>query len=399
MIPHLRKAFNEEYNESHYEKFQQEIFDTYGEYSGFRISETPIFIDKKLKKSLLDACDAIIKQLNTIDFEEVRDRFIPKDMQSPVPMSPSEFLAIDFGLCDDGKGGVSPQLIELQAFATLYLYQPWLAKAYKKHYPAITKTGFTPFLSGLNEDTYLKEITSLILGDQEKEHVILLELFPEQQKTRIDFWATRDALGIDVVCMTKVLKEGKKLYRIKGGKKVPIHRIYNRVIMDELVQIKDLKVAFKLSDDLDVQWVCHPDWFYLISKCIVPMLKHENVPPSYYLNDYPSDIHLKDFVLKPLFSFAGKGVNLHPDQKAIDAIENKENYILQKKVTYVPVIPTNTTKSSKAEIRMMFIWSKEESRFKPVINITRLSKGELINVSYATGDTWVGSSITFFEED
>lgn len=398
MIPHVRKAFNEDYKEVFYKNLQQQVMDTYEEYSGFRISETPVFIDKKLKKTLLDACNAIIAQLDTIDFKEVRDRFIPKDMQSPAPMSPSEFLAIDFGLCDDGKGGITPQLIELQAFATLYLYQSWLAEAYKKAYPTIPKMGFTPFLSGLNQETYLKEMESLILGDQEKKHVILLELFPEQQKTRIDFWATTNALGIDVVCMTEVLKEGKKLYRIKEGKKIPIHRIYNRVIMDELLQIEDLKVNFKLSDDLDVQWVCHPDWFFLISKCIVPMLKHENVPSSYYLNDYPSDIDLEEYVLKPLFSFAGKGVNLHPDQKAIDAIDNKANYILQKKVTYVPVIPTKTKKNSKAEVRMMFIWSKEESRFKPVINITRLSKGELINVSYATGETWIGSSITFFEE-
>lgn len=398
MISHIRKAFNENYKEAYYEELQKEVMATYGEYSGFRISETPVFIDKKLKKTLLDACDAIITQLDRIDFDKVRERFIPKDMQSPVPMSPSEFLAIDFGLCDDGKGGITPQLIELQAFATLYLYQPWLGEIYKKTYPTIPKEGYSPFLSDLNQETYLKEMESLILGDQERAHVILLELFPEQQKTRIDFWATRNALGIDVVCMTEVLKEGKKLYRMKDGKKIPIHRIYNRVIMDELVQIKDLEVNFKLSDDLDVQWVCHPDWFYLISKCIVPMLKHQNIPPSYYLNDYPSGIDLKDFVLKPLFSFAGKGVNLHPDQEAIDAIDKKENYILQKKVTYLPVIPTNTAKNSKAEIRMMFIWSKEENRFKPVINITRLSKAELINVSYATGESWIGSSITFFEE-
>lgn len=398
MISHIRKAFNENYKEEYYDNFQKEVLKTFGEPAGFRLCETPVFISKDLKNELLDACTAILEQLDSIDFNQVRDRFIPKEMQCPVPMNPSELLSIDFGLCDDGKGGITPQLIELQAFATLYLYQPWLGKALRNNYPTIPKEGFSPYLSGLDETTYLKEIKNLILGDQNPENVILLELFPEKQKTRIDFWATRDALGIDVVCMTDVMKEGKKLYRIKDGKKIPIHRIYNRVIMDELVTIKDLKVHFKLSDDLEVQWVCHPDWFFLISKCIVPMLKHKNVPPSYYLDNYPEDINLENYVLKPLFSFAGKGVNLYPDQKAIDAIEDKHNYILQKKVTYVPVIKTNTAKNSKAEIRMMFIWDKKENKFKPVINITRVSKGELINVSFATGETWIGSSISFFEE-
>lgn len=398
MISHIRKAFNENYKEEYYDNFQKEVLKTFGEPAGFRLCETPVFISKDLKNELLDACTAILEQLDSIDFNQVRDRFIPKEMQCPVPMNPSELLSIDFGLCDDGKGGITPQLIELQAFATLYLYQPWLGKAFRNNYPTIPKEGFSPYLSGLDETTYLKEIKNLILGDQNPENVILLELFPEKQKTRIDFWATRDALGIDVVCMTDVMKEGKKLYRIKDGKKIPIHRIYNRVIMDELVTIKDLKVHFKLSDDLEVQWVCHPDWFFLISKCIVPMLKHKNVPPSYYLDNYPEDINLENYVLKPLFSFAGKGVNLYPNQKAIDAIEDKHNYILQKKVTYVPVIKTNTAKNSKAEIRMMFIWDKKENKFKPVINITRVSKGELINVSFATGETWIGSSISFFEE-
>lgn len=398
MIPHIRKAFNDTYNEEYYKNFQKEVIDTYGEAAGFRLCETPVFISKELKNNLLDACDAILKQLQGIDFQEVRERFIPKDMQCPVPMNPSELLAIDFGLCDDGNGGITPQLIELQAFATLYLYQPWLGKAYKNNYPNLPKEGFSPYLSGLNASTYLEEIKSLILGNENPENVILLELFPEKQKTRIDFWATRDALGIDVVCMTDVIKEGKQLYRVKDGKKIPIHRIYNRVIMDELVTIKDLEVDFKLSDDLDVKWVCHPDWFFLISKCIVPMLKHKNIPPSYYLDNYPEDINLENFVLKPLFSFAGKGVNLYPNQEAIDAIKDKHNYILQKKVNYVPVIKTTAEKNSKAEIRMMFIWDKEEQKFKPVINITRVSKGELINVSYATGETWIGSSISFFEE-
>jgi len=398
MIPHLRKAFNDSFKEEFYEGIKKDAIEDFGETSAFRISETPVFIPKALKKTLFDACDSIIDQLWTLDFDEIRERFIPEDLRCPVKMDKPEFLAIDFGLCDDGNGGVSPQLIELQAFPTLFFYQPWLGKAFRRNYPTIPKKGFDYYFSGLNDDTYFQELKDLILGDEDAENVILLELFPEKQKTRIDFWATRKALGIEVVCMTKVLKEGRKLYYEKDGKKIQIKRIYNRVILDELKGIENLNATFSLSDDLDIKYVSHPDWFFMISKCIVPMLEHKNIPASFYLNDFPSDINLNEFVLKPLFSFAGKGVNLYPDQETIDAIEDKHNYILQKKVNYASIIETNTPKNSKVEIRMLFIWNKEEERFKPVINLTRMSKGELINVSYLTEDSWIGSSISFFEE-
>jgi len=398
MIPHIRKVFNENFKETYYEGIKKDAVDAFGESSAFRISETPVFIPKALKNTLFEACDSIIEQLWKLDFDEIRERFIPKDLRCPVPMDKPEFLAIDFGLCEDGNGGITPQLIELQAFPTLFFYQPWLGNAFKKNYPTIPKEGFDYFFSGLNDDTYFQELKNVIVGDENPENVVLLELFPQKQKTRIDFWATQKALGIDVICMTKVLKEGRKLYRMKDGKKVPINRIYNRVILDELKGIENLKTNFSLSDDLDVKYVSHPDWFFMISKCIVPMLKHKNIPDSFYLNEYPSDINLKEYVLKPLFSFAGKGVNLYPDQKTIDAIKDKHNYILQKKVKYASVIETNTPKKSKVELRMLYIWNKKEARFKPVINLTRMSKGELINVSYLTEDSWIGSSISFFEK-
>jgi glutathionylspermidine synthase len=225
-----------------------------------------------------------------------------------------------------------------------------------------------------------------------------MEIFPEKQKTRIDFTATKQAIGIETVCMTKINKEGKQLFYTKNGQKTPIKRIYNRVIVDELKNIPDLKTQFQLTDDLDVEWITHPDWFFIISKCILPLLKHKYIPKSYYLNNFPEDLALSDYVLKPLFSFAGKGINLHPNAETIENIVDKQNYILQRKVKYAPLIETNTEKNSKVELRMLYIWDKEHGKLKPVVNLTRMSKGELINVSYLTEDTWIGSSISFFEE-
>lgn len=398
MISKIREKFNAEFKQEYYENLLEHIEETYLEPSAFRISETPVFIDANLKKEVFSACDDIIEQLWQIDFQKIRRTFIPEKLQSPLPMGHPDFLAIDFGLCDDGKGGITPQLIELQAFPTLFFYQPFLGKAFRKCYPNLPKEGLHFYFSGLDDETYLMEVRNVILGDENPENVILLELFPEKQKTRIDFWSTKKALGIEVVCMTKVIKEGKKLFYTKEGRKIPIHRIYNRVIFDELERIENLDVAFNLNDDLDVRWVTHPDWFFVISKCIMPLLKHKNIPASYYLNDYPKNLKLGDYVLKPLFSFAGQGVNLHPDKATIDKIEDKHNYILQHKVKYAPLVKTNTAKNSKVELRMLYVWSKEENRLKPVINLTRMSKGEMINVSHQVDETWIGSSISFFEE-
>lgn len=398
MIPKIREEFNATYKETYYKNLLRHIVDTYKEPSAFRISETPVFISKALKEEVEEACNSIISQLWTIDFAEIRNKFIPAELQSPAPMGNPHFLAIDFGLCDDGKGGISPQLIELQAFPTLFFYQPFLGEAFIEHYPNMPKEGFDYYLGGLDKKSYTEKVKQVILGDENPKNVILLELFPEKQKTRIDFWSTKVALGIDIVCMTKVLKEGKKLFYMKEGTKTPIHRIYNRVIYDELERIKDLEINFNLNDDLEVEWVTHPDWFFMISKCIMPMLAHKNIPKSYYATAYPADLDLKKFVLKPLFSFAGQGVDLHPNQKTIDAIADKQNYILQQKVQYAPLIKTNTSKNSKVELRMLYVWSDEENKLTPVINLTRMSKGEMINVSHQVDETWIGSSISFFEQ-
>ena len=398
MIPKIREEFNATFKESYYENLLKHIEETYKEPSAFRISETPVFISKEVKKEVEAACTSIIEQLWNIDFKEIRKKFIPQALQSPVPMGNPHFLAIDFGLCEDGKGGITPQLIELQAFPTLFFYQPFLGESFMEYYPNMPKEGFDYYLNGLDKQSYLEKVKHVILGDEKPENVILLELFPEQQKTRIDFWSTRDALGIEVVCMTKVTKEGKKLFYHKDGVKTPIHRIYNRVIYDELERIQDLKTNFNLNDDLEVEWITHPDWFFMISKCVMPLLEHKNIPKSYYLSDYPVNLDLKKYVLKPLFSFAGQGINLHPDQETIEAIEDKQHYILQQKVAYAPLIKTNTAKNSKVELRMLFVWDDEKDKLEPVINLTRMSKGEMINVSHQVNETWIGSSISFFEQ-
>ncbi len=398
MIPEVREAFNQSFRPTYYENLLGEVRSRFGEACPFRISETPVFISRELKEKVFAACDAILEQLDTLDYEAIRQRFMPKALQSPTHMGHPHFLGIDFGLCENEAGEIVPQLIELQAFPSLFYYQNFLGNAVQKHYPNLPKEGFHYFFSNLKEPSYLEAMSRVILGGHAPENVILMELHPEKQKTRIDFWATREALGIEVVCYTKVQREGNRLFYEKNGKKVPIYRIYNRVIYDELQRSPDIKASFNIFDELDVEWVTHPDWFFVISKSIMPLLEHEGIPKSYYLTELPGDIDFSQYVLKPLFSFAGVGINLNPTRELIESLPDKHNYLLQRKVTYAPLIKTRTDKNAKVELRILYIWDEGEGRLKPVINLTRMAKGALINVSHLTDEQWIGSSISFFQE-
>jgi len=240
----------------------------------------------------------------------------------------------------------------------------------------------------------------LIIGNENPENVILLEIFPEKQKTAIDFALTEQLLGIKTVCLTKVKKEGRKLFYENNRKSVEIKRIYNRVIFDELDRIPDLKAGFDFRDDIDVKWITHPNWFFKISKFLLPMLKHQFVPKSYFLHEFPESESLDNFVLKPLFSFAGSGVNLSPTKEITEAIEDKENYILQRKVTYEPIFEDINGEFSKAEIRLLYIWHENDERPILLENLGRMTKAAMVNVDFNKKDAiWIGSSNAFFGDE
>lgn len=398
MITNIRDAFNDSFQRDYYENLLKDVEKQFGEPCAFRISETPVFISKELKAKIFNACEDILRQLEHFDYEALRNQFMPKSLQSPHPLDNPHFLGIDFGLCETEDGEIEPQLIEIQAFPSLFFYQNYLGNAYREHYPNLPDQGLHYLFSGLDEAAYIRELRDVIIGDSAPENTVLLELYPRQQRTRIDFWATRQVLGVPVVCYTEVLREGKRLFYEREGKKIPIERIYNRIILDELMRYPDLKSSFNLFDDLDVEWITHPDWFFIISKCIMPLLNHKNIPESYYLSDLPADIDLSKFVLKPLFSFAGTGIDLDPTHESLAQIKNPGNYLLQRKVQYAPLIRTLTDKNAKVELRILYIWNEADKRPKPVINLCRMAKGALINVSKVTDERWIGSSIAMFEE-
>ena len=205
-------------------------------------------------------------------------------------------------------------------------------------------------------------------------------------------------MGIKILCISKLIKKGKELFYIDTeGLEVKVLKIYNRIIFDELIQREDLKREFDFLDEVDITWIGHPNWFYRISKYTMPLLKGKFVPKSYYLNaleTIPKD--LENYVLKPLYSFAGQGVQIHVTCKMIEGILNKSNFVLQEKVVYAPVIET-MDKPSKCEIRMMLLHNSKTNKTEIVMNLVRLSKGEMVGVKYNKDRTWVGASTCFFE--
>ncbi|MCF2218886.1 hypothetical protein H9Q08_06190 [Chryseobacterium sp. PS-8] len=394
MIPKYRKQFNQEFSQEKYNQFKEILKQKSGLEAGFRISESPLFLTKEFESKLIDASESIITQIKNLP-EETLQKAIPDNCRVPNDTKQPHFFTIDFGICKSENGEIEPQLIELQAFPSLYAFQKVFEQTFCDVYP---------FLSELQNKTphedfknYMKD---LILDNENPEHVILLEIYPEKQKTAIDFVLTEKLLGIKTVCLTKIKKDGRKLFYENDGKLTEIRRIYNRVIFDELDRIPDLKSEFDFREDVDVTWVTHPNWFFKISKFLLPLLQHQFVPKSYFLHEFPESESLKNFVLKPLFSFAGSGVNLNPTKEITDAIEDKENYILQRKVNYEPIFEDINGEFSKAEIRLLYIWRENDERPILLENLGRMTKAAMVNVDFNKKDAiWIGSSNAFFAEE
>ncbi|WPO84460.1 hypothetical protein SD427_09020 [Chryseobacterium sp. JJR-5R] len=394
MIPKYRKQFNQEFSQEKYDQVKAILKQKSGLEPAFRISESPMFLTKEFKSKLLDASDSIIDQIRSLP-KETLQRAVPDNCRVPDDTDQPHFFTIDFGICRNENGDIEPQLIELQAFPSLYAFQEIFEDTFCDVYPFLSE-----IRNEMPHEQFRNYIKELIIGEEKSEHVILLEIYPEKQKTVIDFLLTEKLLGIKTVCLTRIKKEGRKLFYENDGKLTEIKRIYNRVIFDELDRIPDLKTEFDFREEVDITWVTHPNWFFKISKFLLPFLKHQFVPKSYFLHEFPDGENLEDFVLKPLFSFAGSGVNLHPTKEITDAIEDQQNYILQRKVTYEPVFEDINGSFSKAEIRLLYIWREQDERPILLQNLGRMTKADMVNVDFNKKDAiWIGSSNAFFAEE
>jgi len=402
MIPEIRQRLNAAFTAQRYAALQAELNSAVYWPVDFRVAESPVFLDAATTRRLVQAADDIVGQLAQPGFRAHAANAIPPGLAVPRETAYPHFLAVDFALCRDADGPIRPQLIELQGFPTVACWQALLARTYRKHFAEIP-ADFTSYFGGLDEEGYLAALRAAILGDCLPENTVLLEITPAEQKTRVDFACTHAFLGVKPLCVTKVLKRGRRLAYHSGGREVPIHRIYNRVIFDELLR-KQPPMQFSFFDDLDVQWAGHPNWYFRISKHTLPYLRSPYVPECRFVSEYgltpqagparlPLPADLDGYVLKPLYSFAGLGVDIAPTREKIVALEKPAEWLLQRKVTYAPVLATPDG-PAKAEVRLIF--AGDGTAMPRLLNqLVRLTKGAMHGVDFNKGRTWVGASAGF----
>ncbi len=389
MVPTLRKQFNENYRPEMYQGLLRAMERACGMPIKFRLSETPCFFPKSLLDRMSRNGAELIHQLvDSRDYHARSEESIPPQFKVPRESAHPMFIQVDFGLVRATEGQIKPKLVELQAFPSLYAYQALLAQTYIDEFKL--NYGLNYLLGGLDQNSYQDLLRRAILGDHDPENVILMEIDPLDQKTLPDFILTEKMLGVPTVCITQIRKTGSRLFYEADGKRVPIQRIYNRAIVDELER-KRVKLAFDFRDDLEVEWAGHPNWYFRISKYSIPFLRHETVPKTWFLDELteiPAD--LENYTLKPLYSFAGLGVVIAPKKDDVLAVpvEKRSQYILQERLHFEPVIETPFG-GTKAEVRIMYMWL---DALRPVLTIVRMGRGLQMGVDHNRNLEWVGAS-------
>ena len=408
MIAEYRRAFNQAFTDERYREFVDQLTRKCGVPIEFRLSETPCFFPAALIGELVGAGRAMIGQLLTNDYyRHAADAIVPPQFRIPNGENIPTFIQVDFGLVRTG-GRIEGRLVELQAFPSLYGFQMALAEtAHEVWGPNDTSV----FPAPLDHSSYLRTVGDAIVGRHDPAEVVLMEIDPAKQKTLPDFAMTEKLWGVRTVDVRSVRREGGCLFYDRDGRRTRIRRIYNRVIPDDLVR-GVIELPFDYRDALDVEWTGGPDWFFRISKFSLPWLKHPWVPKAMFLSeavgggaDASRHVGGSDWLLKPLFSYAGGGIIFSPTETDIAAIPEQQRhlYVLQERVPFTPVIETPFG-ATQAEIRLMFVTKTgsgvvsvpppTETTPDPVfvLPLVRMGRGKMMGVDHNKGLTWVGAS-------
>jgi hypothetical protein len=400
VLPELRQAFNRDYQPGRYQALLEDCARQARAPLEFRVAETPCFFPRSLMQRIVDTGAELTHQLlDNTEFLKASAEAVPERFRVPHCPAHPHFMTADFGLVREDDGSLAPRLVELQAFPSIFGLQAVLSASYVRnfHLPEALER----FLKGHDDASYWALLRRVIVGNHAPENVVLLEIEPETQKTLPDFHVHEDRLGIRTVDIAKLKRDGRQLFYRNGSRDVPIRRIYNRAIVDELER-KGVVLPFDYRDDLDVEWAGHPNWYFRISKFAIPWLHHSAVPPAVFLDDWyngrsrdllPDD--REQWVFKPLYSFAGKGVHFGPTDAELDSIpENqRHNFLLQQRVRFEPVIDTPHG-LTQAEVRIMYVWPDGES-LQPVISLIRMGRGKMMGVDHNRNQEWVGASAGF----
>jgi len=395
MIPELRKEFNAKFSKENYRKQLADLEHRCGCTLDFRVAETPLFLTREMAEKAGKLAEEILIRSASPELQEIGKKAIPANFnvadQTPRPL----FAAVDFAITGS-RDHPEFKLIELQGFPSLYHYQPVFSESMRDVY------GLPKELNGLidpslGRERYNKILKKAILGSCNPNEVVLMEVDPMNQKTKCDFLLAQKQVGLQVVDICSVISQGNELFHPDHQENlIRIKRIYNRAIADEIIR-KKIELRFDIRQHYDVEWAGHPNWYFRISKVLLPHLSglNEAVPKAWYVSeaDYRSP-DLAKFVLKPLYSFAGHGVNINPTISDIEAIPQSERseWILQEKVEYANIVTTPDGNEVRGELRVMLIWSEDQNSPKALHTLVRLTRGKMIGVDFNKGLDWVGSS-------
>jgi hypothetical protein len=398
MHPGHRAAFNAAFTPALAARYAEDLGARAGRAPGFRLAETPVFLTPEFDAQLAKAAREIVAQLAAPDLLARMKRAIPARWDTPGMDALPSLTQVDFAVVrKDGR--LVPRLIELQGFPSLSAFEVLQADAWSaalQDVPGLPKAAWSPYFGGLGRAEFVDLLRRTVVGAEDPAEVVLLDLDPEKQKTAIDFAATRALLGVESVDPRALVKDGRRLYRDVNGRRVPVKRIYNRIVFDELIK-EGASLPFDYREELDVRWVPHPNWYWTWSKASLPLLVHETVPKATVLSGFgpvPDDVGAH-YVLKPLFSFAGGGVNVDPTPEDVARIPGAEraHWVLQEKITYDPCVTAVDGGGVKVEIRMMFFRPDGDATPTLALNLCRLSRGKMLGVDFNKDFTWVGSSV------
>jgi hypothetical protein len=397
MNPSARKTYNENFTEEKYADFLVDLNAGLKKPIEFRIAETPVFLTDHFKDSLVNAGNEIIATILKPDFKELTERAIPDKWRVANENDHPHFIALDFGVCKDDKGNIVPKLIEMQGFPSLYGFQVHLAENYRHTFNIHGNQ--TIYFNDLSKSGYLDLLKKTIIGPYQPNEVVIMDVDAPHQKTAVDFFITEGYIGTPVISLADLIQEGDQLFYMHEGEKKRIRRIYNRLIFDEIESDPDVftKVV-DIRQLLDVEWIAHPNWFYRISKFTMPFLEGDHIPKTQFLHELKEVPHdLENYVLKPLFSFAGQGVIIDIMDDDIEKIKDPENWILQEKVSYEPVLQAPDG-GVKVEIRLLYLWPDGDAAPTLAVNLARLSRGKMIGVRYNKDFDWVGGTVAFMHK-
>lgn len=401
MLQPYRDRFNAAFTDDKFAELIKKLTQATRTPIDFRVCETPCFFPKKLIDHLAATGAELTHQLlDNPAYLAASNKAIPDQYRVPHENPIPNFMTVDFGFVRDADGSLQPKLVEMQAFPSIFGYQDVAARVYIQTYNLDPNLQW--LLNGHTDASYWELLRKVIVGDHSPENVVLAEIDPDHQKTLADFHVYEDRLGIATVDIAHLRKHGRKLLYQRDGRWIPIHRIYNRAIVDEL-QRKAITLPFDYRDDLDVEWAGHPNWYFRISKFSLPYLNHPSVPRAVFLDQwfqgriparFPS--RADDLLLKPLYSFAGKGIQFAPSQNELNSIPpaDRHLYLLQEKVHFQPVIQTPCG-PTQAEVRIMYLWP-DKGELEPVMSLVRLGRGLMMGVDHNRDQRWVGGSAALF---